>query len=425
MVGVSDIVITGIGCVSPSGIGYDAFRQSISSGKCAIQRYETLSDEPRTTYFGAAIEDFDGKLYVTPRKALKVMGREVQLAYSAAHLAWQHAGLTEVTPEPERTGVVYSSEMIPGEIEELRPAIKACKEAGQMKFDNWGATFAKHIFPLWMLKSLPNMPACHVGIAIDARGPNNSLALDEAGGLLALEEAADIIRRGDADLMIVGGIGSRMTPTRAMYRPTRIYDQHPYDEATVLEPRCIPFDRRRRGIVPGEGAVAFVVESRHHAMQRNANILAVLKGQSSRCGRTLHYLGGSCTALASAARDAMQQAGVDPTDLAHVSAQGFSEFNLDIAEATAIAEVAPNVPVTAFSSYFGSTGAASGLLELAASIAAVRDRLTLPTLGYEQPDADCPINVCMQQQRTNQSDILKLSFTPMGHAAAVVVQCMR
>ncbi len=425
MVGVSDIVITGIGCVTPSGIGYESFRRSLNNQQCAIGPYITLSDAGRTTFYGARIEDFDGKLYVTPRKSLKVMGREVQIAYSAAHLAWQHAGLTEITPDPERIGVIYSSEMIPGEIDDLRGAILACGEAGEMQFANWGSTFAKHIFPLWMLKYLPNMPACHVGIAVDARGPNNSIAQDEAGGLLALSEAADIIRRGSADLVIVGGCGARMSPTRMMYRAPGIYDQHPYDESVADGPRCIPFDVRRRGIVSSEAGVAMVVESRRHAVKRKANILAVLTGQSSRCSQPTRYLNGSRVALTSAAEDAMKQAGVNANDLAHVSAQGFSEKFLDIEEAATIAAVAPEVPVTAFSSYFGSAGAASGLVELAASICAVRDRKTLPTLGFAQSDPDCPINVCTKEQVALQENILKLSFTPLGHAAAVVVQCIR
>lgn len=425
MVGINDIVITGIGCVTPIGIGYDSFRQSLINQQCAISRRITLSDAGRSTFYGASVDDFDGKRYVTPRKALKVMGREVQMSYSAAHLAWQHAGLTDITPAPDRIGVLYSSEMFPGEIEDLRGAILACREAGEMNPAQWGPTFAKHIFPLWMLKYLPNMPACHVGIAIDARGPNNTIAQNEAGGLLALGEAADIIRRGAADLMVVGACGSRVTPTRLIYRPPGIYDEHPHDEQTANDPRCIPFDVRRRGIVPSEGSVAMVIESRRHAVQRKANILAVVTGQSSRCGQPTRFLNGSRVALASAAADAMDQAGLTAQDLAHVSAQGFSEEHLDIEEAAAIAEVAPDVPVTAFSSYFGSAGAASGLFELAASIAAVRDRKTLPTLGFSQADPACPIHVCTTEQVAREENVLKLSFTPLGHAVAVVVQCIR
>lgn len=425
MVGVRDIVITGIGCVTPLGVGRQAFRQALLDEQCGIQPLVGLKDSQRTIYPAACVTDFDGKQYVTPRKAIKMMGREVQMAYSAAHLAWQDAGLTDFSPTPERVGVVYGTEMIPGEIGEIISSVEACRDKGQMDFSAWGQVFDKHIFPLWMLKYLPNMPACHVGIAIDARGPNNSIALEEASGLLALGEAADVISRGGADMMIVGACGSRVSPTRLIYRTAGLYNQHPGDDADAAGPQAIPFDVRRRGIVPSEGAVTLVVESRSHAVRRGAKILAVLAGHSSRYGRPTHSNRGSRQSLASAARDAMAQADISADQLAHVSAQGYSEKNLDIEEAAAIAEVAGNVPVTAFSSYFGTPGAACGLFDLAASILAVHDGLTLPTLGYAQPDPACPINVCRTREKTSRDHILKLSFTFQGQAAAVVVQCNR
>ena len=430
MVGLNDIVITGIGCVTPLGIGIEAFRSALLNGQCAIRPYVTLSDVPKTTFYAAQIDDFDGKLYVTPRKALKVMGREVQIAFSSAHLAWQDAGLADFAPVPERVGVVYGTEMLPGDIADLQPSIVASVEQQRMDFSKWGSAFSNHIFPLWMLKYLPNMPACHVGIAVDARGPNNSLALEEASGLLALGEAASIIRRGAADLMIVGACGARTSPTRMIYRAPGVYDQHPANEATndnysSTGLRSIPFDVRRHGIVPSEGAVSMIIESRSHAMKRGAKILAVLLGHSSRYGRPTHRYGGSRRALHSAAQDCMRQADIAADSLAHVSAQGFSAHWTDIEEAAVIAQLAPDVPVTAFSSYFGTAGAASGLMELAASIVAVRAGKTLPTLGYSEPDPRCAIRVCTQTQPTQAEHLLKLSFTLQGQAAAVVVQCMR
>jgi 3-oxoacyl-[acyl-carrier-protein] synthase II len=425
MGGVSDIVITGIGCVTPMGIGRQDFLDGLLKQQTVIRRLHTCENAEKTTFYGASVDGFDGKLYVTPRKAMKVMGREVQIAYSAAHLAWKDACLTEASLQPDRLGVVYGSEMIPGEIGELTAGIRACHTEDTLHADQWGLLFAKHVFPLWMLKYLPNMPACHVGIAVDARGPNNTIAQEEVSGLLALGEAAGIIARGDTDVMIVGGIGSRITPTRMMYRPSRIYDQHPFDPQTAEQPRCVPFDKRRRGIVSSEGSVALVIESRRHATQRGANILAVLSGYSNRCAEPAERFSGSRLAIASAAHDAMDQAGFSADDLDHVSAQGFSQEKLDIEEAAAIAEVADGVPVTCFSSYFGTAGAACGLMELAASILANRSGKTLPTLGFEQADADCRVNVCTKPREATQQNILKLSFTPHGHAAAVVVQCLK
>ena len=425
MLGINDIVITGMGCVSPLGIGCEALYANLLAGRCAIAPYITLSDAAQTTFYAAQIEEFDAKQFVTPRKALKVMGREVQVAYSAAHLAWDAAGLRDFTPDPERTGVVFGSEIIPGDIADLQPAIASCAVDGRMDFASWGPSFAKHIYPLWMLKYLPNMAACHIGIAVDARGPNNSLAMEEASGLLALEEAAAIIRRGDADVMIVGACGARVTPTRMLYRAPERYMLRTGSSAADQPPFARPFDARREGIVPGEGAAAIVLERRSHAVRRRAPILAEVTGFSSRFGRPPVANVGSQAAVAAAASDALQQAGVAAGDLAHVSAQGYSQPQADIQEARAIAAVAPQAPVTAFSSYFGTAGAACGLMELIASIQAVRAGQTLPTLGYHTADPECPIDVCRRLQPTTAEHILKLSFTLQGQAAAVVVQCVK
>ncbi len=420
MVGVNDIVITGIGCVSAVGIGREAMWQSLQAGRCGIRNLATASDEWQTTFYGAAVDDFDAKEFVRPRKALKVMSREVQLAYSAAQLAWQDAQLGDFTPDPDRLGVVYGSEMIPGDHMDLVGSVRACSDGGQMDFSAWGQQFSKHIFPLWMLRNLPNMPACHVGIAVDARGPNNTIAQEEVSSLLAIYEAMGVIERGAADLMLVGAVGSRITPTRLMYRAKGLYDEHPLDSQRE---RCLPFDARRRGIVPAEGAGTLLLERRSHAVRRGAKIYGVVSAAASRCGIPSSLYGGSAKAIADAATASLRQAELSPDDLSHISAQGYSEQHLDQAEATAIGSFAAHTPVTAYSSYFGTAGAACGMLELIGSLLAGQSGQVLPTLGFRQPDPQCPVSVCQQVQAANSPNFLKLSFTPRGHAAAVVVQC--
>ena len=182
MVGINDIVITGLGCVSPIGIGREVFWDSLKSGQCGIRLVHCIEGDARREFYGGVIKDFEGKVYVTPRKALKVMNREVQTAYAAAHLAWQDAKLAEVELDGERLGVICGSEMLPGEILDLSGAIANCSVKGEMQHALWGQQFSRDIFPLWMLKNLPNMPACHIGIAINARGPNNTIIEEENSG---------------------------------------------------------------------------------------------------------------------------------------------------------------------------------------------------------------------------------------------------
>ncbi len=424
MVGTNDIVITGLGCVSPIGIGREAFWNALDGGKCGISLLHCIEGDTRCEYFGGVIKDFDGKVYVTPRKALKVMNREVQTAYSAAHLAWQDAKLVDVELNADRLGVICGAEMMPGEIQDLSGAIQNCSVDGTMQHARWGEQFSRDIFPLWMLKNLPNMPACHVGIAINARGPNNTIVAEEISGLQALIEAAMIIERDQADVMVVGAVGGRVAPTRLIFRVEPIYRRRsaPTD-VPAGEGLCIPFDLQRCGVIAGEGAGAIVLERRSHAVRRGAKIYGQITGFANRFSLPEKKYYGSRVSIANAIKSALDMAETEPSALGMVSAQGFSSEQLDVEESQAIATVCGATPVTAFSSYFGTTGAACGLLELIAGVLATCHRLTLPTLGYSRPDPQCPVRVAKTKSHMTGDDMLKLSFTPHGHAAAVVVRC--
>ncbi len=429
MVGTNDIVITGLGCVSPIGIGREAFWNGLRSGKCGIRLVHCIEGdeakgEARREFYGGVVPDFDGKVYVTPRKALKVMNREVQTAYSAAHLAWQDAKLTDVELRADRLGVIYGAEMMPGELQDVSGAIANCAVNGEMQFSRWGKQFSKDIFPLWMLKNLPNMPACHVGIAINARGPNNTIVQEEISGLQALIEAAMIIDRDQADVMVVGAVGGRVGPARMIFRLEPIF-RHACAPADSVNGSglCVPFDERHCGMIPAEAAAAIVIERRSHAVRRGAPIYGQLTGFANRFSTPETANRGSRVSIANAARAALNMAEIDGSEVSSVAAQGFSEPKLDMEESHAIAEVCGDAPVTAFSSYFGTAGSACGLIELMAGVLATCNGQRLPTLGFAKPDCNCPIRVTTEIAPTTGSDMLKLSFTPYGHAAAVVVRC--
>lgn len=422
MVGIDDIVITGLGCVTPIGIGRAAFEQALFEGQCAVRKHVTVSNAEQTTLYSAVIDDFSGKHYVKPRKAIKVMNREVQVAYSAAALAWEDAGLEGQTHlDPDRVSVIYGSEMLTGEEEDLVGATIPCFADGEFRPETWGESF-KEIYPLWMLKNLPNMPACHVGIAIDARGPNNTIAQEEVSGLLALNEAVHIMERGHADVVVVGAVGGRVSPARLAYRPWRLYDQHPSTNGSAQQNYAKPFDVHCQGIVPSEASAALVLERRSRAVKRGAMIWGRVAGLASRCAKPKAKFTGSEKAVASAARAALAEAGMDPEDLSHINAQGFAQRELDAAEAQAIQSVAPDVPVTAFSSYFGTAGAGCALVELTASLLSLRHNQILPTLNTQELDPATDLKLCTTPITAEQSPFLKLSLTPFGHAAAAVIE---
>jgi 3-oxoacyl-[acyl-carrier-protein] synthase II len=415
-----DIVVTGMGVVTPIGIGREEFWSSLEVGRCGIEALnEPTPGGP--LFVGATLKNFDAKQYVTPRKALKVMVSELQSAYAASRLAWLDAGLVEGHVDPDRVGVVFGSETFGGDTADLVEAVMACSENGTMHAERWGTTFSRSIAPLWMLKSLPNMPACHVGIAVDARGPNNTIVMDEVGGLLALQEAAMIIERGGADMMVVGSTGGRTSASRLMYRHPSLYDT----SSDQREPYCAPYDLRRHGIVPGEGAGAIVIESREHAERRGAQPIARLAGWASRFCAPLAPLAGSSESITTAARAALAEAGIDGHHLAHVSGQAYSHQQLDITEAQALRKVIGDVPVVGFSSYFGQLGGGCGIVELVGSILSLSKRVTLPTLGFAKRDENCPVNVLTAARAIHDERYaLKLNFTPHGQAAAVVIECL-
>ncbi|HOM15927.1 MAG TPA: beta-ketoacyl synthase N-terminal-like domain-containing protein, partial [Thermoguttaceae bacterium] len=207
-----EVVITGVGVVSPIGVGQEAFWRSLVEGRSGVRRLTSFEPTADLPPFGGEIADFDAKQYVRPRKSLKVMCRDIQLAVAAADLAWTDAHLPAQPPHPDRLGVVLGAEMIQCEPEELAPAFQACMEDGRFEFRHWGPRAMPEIFPLWMLKYLPNMPACHVGIIRDARGPTNTIVLGEVSSLAAIGEAFRVIQRGQADLMLAGGASSRIHP---------------------------------------------------------------------------------------------------------------------------------------------------------------------------------------------------------------------
>ncbi len=417
---LSDIVITGVGVATPIGIGRQEFWNGLEVGRCAIEPLYESSDPDSPLVVGARLKDFDAKQYVTPRKALKVMALELQTAFSASKLAWQDAGLADGQIDPDRVGVLFGADTFSGDLSDLVDAVKACAPDGRMHFDLWGGSFLKTIQPLWMLKSLPNMPACHVGIALDARGPNNTIVMEEVGGLLALQEAAMIIQRGAADMMVVGSTGGRTAPSRLIYRDPELFDTQRNQDF----PYCMPYDARRHGAVPGEGAGAIIIESRDHAARRGAKPIARLAGWSCRFGTPPAPLTGNGAAIGNAVSSALEDAGIKSSALAHVSGQAFSHPQLDATEAQALAPIIGKTPVVGYSSYFGQLGGGCGIVELVGSILSLSAGTTLPTLGYAQADARCPVHVLKHAQPIDeQRYALKLNFTPHGTAAAVVIEC--
>ena len=413
-----EIVITGLGVASPIGIGRDAFWRAMLERRSGVRILTSFDSRSLPVRFGGEIIDFDPKQYVIPRKSLKVMSRDIQLGYTVAKLATADANLEAGSVDPERLSVVFGTEMMYSDLQELSDAFRTCVVNGRFDFSRWGEYAMGEMFPLWLLKYLPNMSACHIGIAHDARGPNNSITLGEVSSLLALTEGMRLIERGQTDVVVTGGASSRLHPTLLVWQGDRHLSHRAEDPAAASR----PFDMGRDGMVNGEGAAAFVLESRQHAEARGANILASILGYACIFEPRANGCPIRGVAISSAIEHVLRTAHLEPKEIGHVNAHGDSTIDNDRAEASAIHRVLGEVPVTAPKSFFGNLGAATGAVEMAASLIALKEGKVPVTLNYDQPDPACPINVIHQKPLSNcKPTALLLNQAPMGQSVAVVI----
>jgi len=337
------------------------------------------------------------------------------LGFAAADLACADAALPEKPAAPERLGVVFGAGIIPCDIEELAAPYRACMVDGKFDFSRWGQAAMSELFPLWMLKYLPNMPACHIGIAQNAYGPNNTITLGDVSSVSAFAEAARVLERGQADAMIAGGVGVRLHPASWM----RSHDGDLSRRGDSPEAACRPFDADRDGLVNGEGAGAMLLETRERAQARGVPILGRVLGCASVFAPGKKSLD---EAVRRAILTAVADAGLQPDDIGFVAAHGLSTVEEDRLEAQAIRAALGDVPVTGAKSYFGHLGPAAGALEAVMCALALRAELIPPTLNYERPDPLCPVNVVSGKPAPlERPTALVLAHTPHGQAAAVVL----
>lgn len=412
------IVITGLGAVCPLGIGKHALWDSLAARRSGVETLEDYASYGLPVPFGARIRDFDAKLYVQPRKSLKVMSREIQTGYAAAAMAIQDAALAVGQVDPQRMGVVYGSEMLHCDLEEMSGGYRASVSDGRCTTSDWSSRGMSQLFPLWMLKYLPNMVACHIGIANDARGPNNTIVQGEASSLLALIEAVQVIGRGLADVMIVGGTGNRIHLMSILYRG---FDQVSH-RGDAPQAASRPFDASRDGMVNGEGAAALVLETESHALARNATILGRVLGVGMGFESHSNPQRSTGQGVSHSIRMALSSADSKPADVGFVKAHGASTRLDDQYEAQGIQRVLGDVPVTAPKSFFGNLGAGGGAVEAVAAVMSLVHGTVPVTLNYEAPDPACPVKVVAKEPLPLSSrSAMILNQSRTGQAAAVLI----
>lgn len=432
----SSVVITGVGVISPLGNTSNALLEGLRSGRSAISPFTQIPTEAFPISHGAEAREFTGaiddygplekSLKRSIRKAGRVMCREIEMGVASAQLALLNAGFDAEQFDRDRVGVLFGSDYIMSLPEEYTEGIAACIEDGEFDFSRWGQEGLRQVNPLWLLKYLPNMPASHIAIYNDLRGPNNSLTVREASSCAAMAEAVSTILRGHADALVVGATGSRIHPLRTLHAATQEPLAAECDDPAEMSR---PFDTTRDGSVLGEGAASMLCESRTHAENRGATILGEVLGYGT---SAVGPSGGPRpiqVAIANALRATIRsatQAGHGETPIGHIHAHGLSEVDTDRDEAAAIAEVFGEVdaqpPVTSAKGHFGNLGAGGGMVENIASLMSLGGEL-FPIRNLKSLAGDCPINAVMKGYEVAAGDsFISVNVTPQGQAAAVWIR---
>lgn len=443
------VAITGLGLISPLGNTPTALWSALVAGRSGVGTTSMLPPDRQPLKYAAEARDFTGEIEdfgplekerkKAIKKGLKVMCRETRMAVAAAQLAIADAGFAETPMDPEMSGVVLGSDYMLTMPEDYEAGMRTCAPGGEFEFTRWGNEGLGDMAPLWMLKYLPNMPASHIAIYNDLRGPNNSLTMREAAGNLAIGEAFRTIQRGHANMMVAGATGTRILPMQAIHAlQTEQMAAENCDPAKASR----PFDKNRTGMVAGEGAGMIVLEELSSAKARGATIYAeviglgsanVVRGAADPAAQAgeppaprLYELRGKCdVALERAMRAALRDASRSPAEVGHINAHGLATIVRDADEARAIRNVfgdqADKIPVTAPKSFFGNLGAGSAVVELIASVLALREGRLPRVLNFQTPDPACPVAVVAGDATPPGQSFLNLSVTPQGQAAVLFV----
>ena len=406
------VVITGMGVISPLGNTVDELWQRAVAGESGITELTAIDPSAYPCKVAGQVDDFDPTEWMD-RKTARRMARFSQFAIAAARQALGDADLDLDHTDRRRVGTVLGSGG--GGIPETDRAMRTVLGRGGMRVD-----------PLYLAKMLPNMAAGNLTIQLGLLGYTNTVTTACAAGTQAIGDAAEVIRRQDADVMLAGGSEAGISELGlagfcAMRALTTSYNDRPAESSR-------PFDRDRDGFVPSEGAGVVVLESLDHARARGAHPLAEVLGYGVTADATFLVAppdGGDGAARAMQA--ALDAAGLAPEEIDYISAHATATEVGDIAETQAIRAVfgerAYRVPVTAFKSQIGHLLGGAGGVE---TIAAVQTLLTgqiAPTINLDHPDPQCDLDYVPNESRTTEvRTMLKNSFGFGGQNAVLALQ---
>ena len=428
------VVITGIGVVSAAGIGADALNQAVCGPTIWTRRVQGFDPGGLPSQVAGEVPDFSATKFVPKRyrKAVKVMARDIELAVAAADLAVRDAGIItkgvdedNVDVDPSRMACNIGAGQICADLGELGEALQfGVADNGEFDLRKWGSKGMQNLTPLWLLKYLPNMLACHVTIIHDIRGPSNTITCGEASGLMSVGEARRHIARDSADLALAGGAESRVNPMGMLRqgmlgRLVTTCNDRPAEA-------CCPFDAAHCGTVTGEAGGVLALEELGRADARGARIYAEIVGFASASDPSgMDPAAHHCGNVGLAAHKAMAEAGIGPRELGLVIAHGTGVPHEDQLEAAALIDLVngARVPVVSIMGSVGNGHAGAGGLSGAVAAMAISQQTVPAVANFQAPAAGCGgLDVSTHPRRQEINYVLAQSFNHVGQSAAVVLK---
>ena len=403
------VVITGMGALSPLGNGVETFWRRVVAGESGIEPIRLFDVEGFSCTIGGEIRDFDARDYME-RKSARRMARFSQLAVAAAREAVEDAALDLDTLDRARIAVVLGNGS--GGYPELEAGARKLVERGGMRLD-----------PLFIPKVLPNMAAANIAMQFGLLGYNTTVVTACAAGTQAIGEAAAVIRRGQADIVVTGGCEAGFCQLGlggfAVMRALTANNAHPQQASR-------PFDAERDGFVPAEGAGVLILESEASARARGAEFQIEVAGFGS--SADAHHLvmpDADGAGPVRAIRWAIEDAGIAPEEIDYVNAHGTSTPLNDASETRAIkealGEAASSVAISSTKSMIGHAFGGAGGLESIAAIRGMIEGRIHPTINYQHADPECDLDYVPNTARKADVRVtLKNSFGFGGQNACLV-----
>jgi len=404
------VVVTGLGCVSPLGNDVDSTWRGILNGQSGVGYISHFDASEFETRIAAEVKGFEPEKVFGHRETRR-MDRFTQLALAATLQAVDHAGLVIGADNHDRCGVIIGTGI--GGIGTIYEQIQVFSTKGPRRVSPF-------LVPMMIPDAAGGMIAIHLGI----RGPNMAVVTACATGTNAVGEAAEIIRRGQADVIFAGGSEAAIVPI-AMAGMNVMNALSTRNENPQAASR--PFDQERDGFVMGEGAAVLVVESLEHARLRGVKILAEVTGYATT--NDAYHISAPAEngeGAASCMQLALGNAGLKTTEISYINAHGTSTLLNDKSETAAIKKVfgeqSYDVPISSTKSMTGHLLGASGALEAVFCVKALQDAIIPPTINYETPDPECDLDYVPNSARQSDlSHVMSNSFGFGGHNATIIL----